>query len=491
MAKEKEKYIRHLEERSKQMIEALTAGKDFETTELECLLIVHFCDIFVLTERLETLIAYSLKLFPNSILLKIECTKNLLRRNCMEDARKSLAEIEYYEPDMPEVKLCRGSYLVKTGELAEALATFDRIVESVDKDMKAKILYDVAIALVYGKKDTEALVYLEKSLQIEPDSVMAETARAACHKRLGHLDTAIKYYNDVLHKYPYFIYGWSFLGDSYLEQKKYRQALEAYQYGLAANPDFGYCKYKSALAYKEMGNTEQAIPLLEEIWEQAREEEQPVILIHLIESCSMAQNQEKMFEYAHRLTELSPESVNGWYGCAMAKLNRLEFAESIPYLEKVVETDPEVLEHWFYLGFSYENEKMYEEAAWAYRHACDIDPARADVLVRFSIVCHLMGNCEEALIHALKAYETDRTATERMSFLIATYYYKLGQTDEMIRYLRLSMEEWRTDAPAYFTRIHPGSRFDLADLIRENDPGYDPSAIEEEDGEDEEESGME
>jgi len=154
---------------------------------------------------------------------------------------------------------------------------------------------------------------------------------------------------------------------------------------------------------------------------------------------AMKRNDEALAEI-RRALELDPVSVimNRIYADIL--VDGRKYDEAIRQYQKTIDLDPNFPTAHFFLGRAYEAKGMYDDAVRSYTRAAELGTVLKDVLVKTNDVYKKSGwkayvqfNLDQLVVNAPQR--------RFPAFTIATFYAKLGQDDEALRWLEKGYEE--------------------------------------------------
>ena len=130
--------------------------------------------------------------------------KEAMKRVQKEKQKKDA--LDYINPEIAEQHKTKGNEFFKAGNFPDALKEFD---EGIKRDPNNKFLYsNRAFAYIKLMEPVQGLRDAEKALEIDPEFVKAWARKATCHQL----------------------------------QKEYHKAMEAFEKGLALEPNSAECK---------------------------------------------------------------------------------------------------------------------------------------------------------------------------------------------------------------------------------------------------------
>ncbi len=145
--------------------------------------------------------------------------------------------------------------------------------EAINLEPKEPIyLYNLAITLIRQNKDDEALLYLQKMLEIQPNSYSANKAIAEIYSRKSNYEEAGKYYRKAVEISPNDPDAFYNLGACLKNTGDYQGAMSAFEKATELRPDFTDAYYELSTMYINQNMKEKAISALEKFISLAKED---------------------------------------------------------------------------------------------------------------------------------------------------------------------------------------------------------------------------
>jgi tetratricopeptide (TPR) repeat protein len=176
------------------------------------------------------------------------------------DALRASKQASKLRPDWAETYVNIGASSYALGQYKDASDAYKQAIKLDDDN--ADIQY--ALGLTYGKlnrTDEEILAY-KRALMMKPD-------HANSIERLGMAYFRIKRYSDAasafeqLRTYKPNEKTYNSLGESYFEEGKTEESVDAFNNAVAMNPDFDQARFNLGRAYLKLGNRDMAQVQLE------------------------------------------------------------------------------------------------------------------------------------------------------------------------------------------------------------------------------------
>lgn len=379
-------------------------------------------------EEAQEVITYGLKIHPGNTDLLIEQAYLYLDTQKLQKAKKVADSIT--EEFDSEVKLLKAELLLNGGKLEEAQWLLSTIA---DADELETIIDVVFLYLDMGYPDA-AKEWLDrgKSRYTEDEEYMALTADylASTHQ----VESAIIYYNKLIDKSPFNPSYWMGLVKCYFVQEQIDKAIEACDFALAADDQYGEAYAYKAHCFFYLNNSDDAIenyqkaielkaipPELgymfmgisygnKEEWQKADDyydkvierfeedgDKQSILLIDTYTSKAFALSHLERYKEAHELCEKAKE-INPNEGLIYLTEGKLYLAEELEdeaaiSFEKAIEINPNI-EMWYMIASAYSESDYLIEAKEYFEKVYQINPKYEDVTEKLSVLCLMHGEID-------------------------------------------------------------------------------------------------
>lgn len=379
-------------------------------------------------EEAQEAVTYGLQLHPGNTDLLVEQAYLYLDTRNLQKAKQVLDSItEAYDP---EVKMLKAELLLNEGQLEETrslLATIE------DADELGRICEVVYLYLEMGYPDM-AKEWMEKGEKTYSETKEFMALQADYALAIQQLDSAIKIYNQLLDIEPYNTPYWTGLAKCYFFQSKWSKAIEACDFALAADDQYGEAYAYKAHCFFYLNNSDDAIenyqkaielkaipPELgymfmgisygnKEEWQKADDyydkvierfeedgDKQSILLIDTYTSKAFALSHLERYEEAHELCEKAKE-INPNEGLIYLTEGKLYLAEELEdeaaiSFEKAIEINPNI-EMWYMIASAYSESDYLIEAKEYFEKVYQINPKYEDVTEKLSVLCLMHGEID-------------------------------------------------------------------------------------------------
>lgn len=155
----------------------------------------------------------------------------------------------------PEVKVLKAEILLNEGNLDEA----ENLLNSIDDKESLNTILDVSYLYMDMGYPEKALPWLTIGLNLYKDEEDFLAAVADCYRSGENTDKAIYFYNKLIDKNPYDPSYWTGLARCHFNLQEYDKAIEACDFALAADENFGEAHTTKAHCLFHLENEVEAI----------------------------------------------------------------------------------------------------------------------------------------------------------------------------------------------------------------------------------------
>ena len=348
----------------------------------------------------------------------------------------------------------------------------------------ANILFWIGFLNLQMQNYKDAVDPLEQAIQINPKSPEA-------HLNLGNVYDGLKRYDDAVREFKKVIElqpantapskladPWYNLGSAYYKQRKWPEAIAAYQKSAALNPKDPYIMDGLGYVLLETGDTRGAIAAYEKatrlqsdnanfqfnlglawlaqakkaLTKAAADNARTSALAPLSRSVELAPanvlNHETYGETLYDLgrdneaivqfdkaAQLDPKQYMPVYNMGLSYTRSNQQPKAIEAFTKALEIKPDDRDALHGLALAQSKSGQFEEAAKSYKHLTELTPDDLTAWINYAYCLRSKGDAEgevAALEEALK-HGADPAKTAMVRRALAGYYYKKGDPDSLKR----------------------------------------------------------
>lgn len=345
----------------------------------------------------------AIALRPGSAELRAELAGFYARQDRFPDAVDAARDALTRDPDNREANRVLGTVYATLSEQRQTLKPGDDAsqynaiaIASLERARRDAIL-DTGLEMMLGRLYVstgafeKAIATLDRVLVDQPAYPEAVWLLAYAHERAGHVDQAI----DTLASGPPFYRGAAHLAELYEQQRRWKDAAEAYAEAQTLNPRATDLTTRRAAALINSGQPAQARDLLTPL--AAQTPSNPAVLYLLAEAQRVLKDLPAAETTARRLREASPQDVRGLYVLAQVLDEKQDAAGAERALREIIERDPVEATALNYLGYMLaERGTRLDEAVELVQRALKVDPENPSFLDSLGWAYFQQGRLDKA-----------------------------------------------------------------------------------------------
>ena len=314
---------------------------------------------------------------------------------------------------------------------------------------------------------TESVAYFEHARQLQPDAVATLVWLGEVYLAQGRADAAAALFAEALTLEPDSAAGWFGAGRAARARDEHAEAVAALEAALARDPQATAIHYPLAMAYRDLGDLDQAQAHLGQrggveprpadplLWAVDELLESPEVYDTHGARARAAGNWAAAADYFEKGLALEPDNValRHRLGTALLQMGDPRGAEE--QFERVIRTAPDYVEAYYRLGMLMAASGRPQDAIAQFSTALEYEPGYVEARVGLARVVGRNGRPDEALAHYAHALELDP----------ANAAAALGHAMNLVRLERYQEARDRlTDGMQAFPE-HPAFTFALARLL--------------------------
>ncbi len=312
----------------------------------------------------------ALKQHPNSIIVKIKKAQIYLSQLKLPKAIHLLKQLEEIENTNPDVMMMLGTCHNMKGEYHLASEYFEKAEQYAFED-RDELLYNIGISFIQTGAYDEALAYLKKALNENPEHEPVLYDLAFCYEKVGDDAKAIEYYNKYLDIDPFSESAWYNMGIIYNRQEEFAKAIDSYDYALAIDENYSAAIFNKANALSAIERFQESIDAYHDYLKL--DPDSVDAHLYLADCYFQIDDYANAGLYYNKTLKIEPNCSDGWFGAGLVKLIYDQSAEAVPLLKKSLEINPECAECWNALGKANAALKKFRNAKSAFRKALELD----------------------------------------------------------------------------------------------------------------------
>ncbi len=155
----------------------------------------------------------------------------------------------------------QGNDALRRRRFSEAVGYFKQSIQL--NGMEPRAHYSLGMALQFERKYDDALAAFDKASKIDPSYLKAYYAQGVLLGRMGRLDEALKMYREAIQVENAdpkdLAEAYAGMGSIYFRQKKFDDAIRAYEKSTAINPEYAESWYNLGKTYSEKKDFKSAV----------------------------------------------------------------------------------------------------------------------------------------------------------------------------------------------------------------------------------------
>ncbi len=402
----------------------------------------------------------ALRQHPNSIIVKIKKAQIYLSQLKLPKAIHLLKQLEELENTNPDVMMMLGTCYNMKGEHHRANEYFKK-AEQYSFEDRDELLYNIGISFIQTGAYQEALAYLQKALNENPEHEPVLYDLAFCYEKVGNDQKAIEYYNKYLDIDPFSESAWYNLGIIYNRLEDYPQAIDSYDFALAIDPNYSAAIFNKANALSSIERFEDSISAY---LDYLRLDPDSVDAhLYLADCYFQLDDFENAGLYYDKTILIEPNSSDGWFGAGLVMLINDRSEEAVPLLKKSLEINPDCAECWNALGKAFAALDKFKEAKSAYRKTLELDDEIPEYWLSYSDLL-FNNNLFEDAVKILEDSEDSEAYCAAIMYRQAGFYIFVENFDLAKEKLGMALTE---DYGAHVDFLENFPTFQLLDWVNE------------------------
>lgn len=262
----------------------------------------------------------------------------------------------------------------------------------------------------HNKNYDRALTLFDRSLAFKPDFVPCLIDKGIVLGSLGKSEEALTWFDKAIELEPTSSLAFALKGTALGSLERYEQAIDNYDKSIQSRP-IGGVYYNKGIALLFLGRHSEAIACYE------------------------------------KAIEIDPTDWSYWHNKAFSLLKLKRYEESVTCCDRALEITP-TARSWALKGIALADLGKIREAKYCYDEALKIETIPI-ILIQLSEILLIMGNIQEGLATAERAFHLSKSALDRVLswFLRITAYFLGGETEKaqietrrLVSFLRLERE---------------------------------------------------
>ena len=378
-------------------------------------------------------ISLASKQYPDSTILSLLHIEVLLLNNEVVKAEQIALKIYEIDPLNPEILIQKAKIYSKKKNHIKAIELLEEIKENSD-------LYYDALSLI-GKEylfidDFEnAKNIFMKCLKQDDFDYSVLNNILYCFDSIGDSKSTIKYLNSFLETNPYSEIAWHQLGKEYIKDKRYEEALSAFDFAIISDDSFVGAYIEMAKILEKLNRINEAI----EKYEISIGINQPTTFaLYRIGRCHYKLgNNDLALSYFIQTIEEDPIHDKAWMSIAIIYYNKNDFNESKNNLLKALEIDSDKIKYWELYAKINVKIDNFEEAELAIKEILSLGKLDVNTLTFLTQTLIKIPKNESLIKGLLKSINLfPKSAENEINYLLSAIYFKILDNENAISHLK-------------------------------------------------------
>ena len=378
-------------------------------------------------------ISLALKQYPDSTILSLLYIEVLLLNNEVVKAEQIALKIYEIDPLNPEILIQKAKIYSKKKNHIKAIELLEEIKENSD-------LYYDALSLI-GKEylfiddfENAKNIFIKCLKQDDFDYSILNNI-LYCFDSIGDSKSTIKYLNSFLETNPYSEIAWHQLGKEYVKDKRYEEALSAFDFAIISDDSFVGAYIEMAKILEKLNRINEAI----EKYEISIGINQPTTFaLYRIGRCHYKLgNNDLALSYFIQTIEEDPIHDKAWMSIAIIYYNKNDFNESKNNLLKALEIDSDKIKYWELYAKINVKIDNFEEVELAIKEILSLGKLDVNTLTFLTQTLIKIPENESLIKGLLKSINLfPKSAENEINYLLSAIYFKILDNENAISHLK-------------------------------------------------------
>ena len=378
-------------------------------------------------------ISLASKQYPDSTILSLLHIEVLLLNNEVVKAEQIALKIYEIDPLNPEILIQKAKIYSKKKNHIKAIELLEEIKENSD-------LYYDALSLI-GKEylfiddfENAKNIFIKCLKQDDFDYSILNNI-LYCFDSIGDSKSTIKYLNSFLETNPYSEIAWHQLGKEYVKDKRYEEALSAFDFAIISDDSFVGAYIEMAKILEKLNRINEAI----QKYEISIGINQPTTFaLYRIGRCHYKLgNNDLALSYFIQTIEEDPIHDKAWMSIAIIYYNKNDFNESKNNLLKALEIDSDKIKYWELYAKINVKIDNFEEVELAIKEILSLGKLDVNTLTFLTQTLIKIPENESLIKGLLKSINLfPKSAENEINYLLSAIYFKILDNENAISHLK-------------------------------------------------------
>lgn len=362
---------------------------------------------------------------PSSINLKLFKVEVYVFEDKLVEADELLNSLYILDPANEEIFIQKANILSKKDNHQKAIEVLKKALELTDDVVDIYSL--IGMEYLFLDEFEHAKTYFMKCIEEDIEDYSSLYNIIYCFDFLDQHQDAIEYLNIFLDKNPYCEVAWHQLGKQYLELKKYKKALAAFDFAIISDDKF-------IGAYLERGKVLEKLKRYNEAIENYNftlklDDPTSFALLHIGSCYEKLEEDDLAVQYYYKTVHEDPLLDKGWIAITKFYNKKRNYQKALYYINKAINIDSENVTYWKLYAQINQRLCFFEEAERGYKKTLELGNyelntwlSRGDLLIR-------LGELEASAYNFEQAVEFYPDNPE-LEYRLAGLYFTLNENDK-------------------------------------------------------------
>lgn len=359
---------------------------------------------------------------PTSINLRLFKVEIYVFEDKLVEADTLLNELYGLDPMNEEIYIQKANILSKKDEHQQAIEVLTRALSLTEDVIDLYSL--IGMEYLFLDQFENAKISFMKCLEHDVQDYSALYNIIYCFDFLGQNEDAISYLNVFLDRNPYCEVAWHQLGKQYLELKKYKKALTAFDFAVISDDTF-------VGAYLERGKVLEKLKRYDDAIENYTitlklEDPTSFALLRIGHCYEKMGNNELAVQYYYKTVHEDPLLDKGWIAITKFYNRKKNYQKALYYINKAINIDSENVIYWKLYAQINHRLKFYEEAERGFKKTLELGNYELNTWISRGDLLIKLGEPEAAIYNFEQAVEFYPENAE-LEYRLAGLYYSINE----------------------------------------------------------------
>lgn len=428
----------------------------YDTDDLETII-----DCYIASDHLDKAriaLDYAYRIHPDSTEIRCKEGKLLLMEGAYESAIKILEPIQNTDPDYIAI-LAECHLRIYNFDKSKGL--FSQYLTICNTNELPAIFADIASLYNTHNQPELALEFIESGIALFPDDITLITEKAIALEQTEQLDEAAKLFSIALDNNPYQPELWCMLGSILFRQNNFAEAIRAYDYALAIEPNDILTRLQRGHCLFNLGLFNEAIEPYEEYL--AENPDDAIVITFLAETYENIDNLPRAKELYQQALAIYDEIPEAWIGLASCQHDIDGLIVAYETIKQADEKFPEN-QHIVYcmsrieadLAAANFDDFLLNQSLQHLLFCLENDPENETLNFEAANILLQFGDYENAIKLYEIAYDKN-PFIEKITLFMSMNYFALGNTEQAKKFLDIARETI-SNADEIFLSLFPNAK---------------------------------